>query len=288
MRSKANLKTPPTMPVFLMEPACTTLIQTIFKRETKMKKKENTTKLFMMVSLGLLVLSGQVLAEWTVPVPVTEVNTEYAEWTPFLSFDGLSLYFARGMTSGYYHFRIFEATRQQPYGPFTSVNEVLSKSGKHLFSPWVSPNNLRMYYFAQTEHPILWQIKVSERASVNDPWPQGTDISELNTLGRVTDPRLTSDELIIVFRSETIPGGQGGYDLWMASRPDRASPFDNVRNLAEINTAAHDVCPYVSPDGLTLVFQSGTYGDWKFFSSTRQSLSEPFGNIEQMPILQVP
>ena len=269
MRSKTNLRTPLTMSVFLMATACTTAVKTIFKRETKMKKKEATTKLFIMALLGLFVLYGQVLAGWTEPVPVTEVNTEYSNWTPFLSFDGLSLYFARGRTSSYYHFRIFEATRQEPYGPFTSVNEVLSTSGKHLFSPWVSPNNLRMYYFAQTENPILWQIKVSERASVNDPWPQGTDISELNTLGRISDPRLTSDELIIFFRSSTIPGGLGGYDLWMASRPDRASPFDTVRNLAEINTAAHDICPSISPDGLTLVFQSGTYGDWKFFRSTR-------------------
>ncbi|MHC4692692.1 MAG: hypothetical protein ACYS67_08115, partial [Planctomycetota bacterium] len=135
-------------------------------------------KTILVAILIVSVLCGLALGQWSEPVPITEVNTEYAEWTPFLSFDGLSLYFARGMTSSYYYFRIFEATRQEPYGPFTSVNEVLSTSGKHLMSPWVSPNNLRMYYFAQTEHPIRWQIKVSERASVNDPWPQGTDISE--------------------------------------------------------------------------------------------------------------
>jgi Tol biopolymer transport system component len=238
--------------------------------------------------LVVLGLCGLAFGQWSEPVSVTEVNSEYADWTPFLSFDGLSLYFARGRTSSYYHFRIFEATRQEPYGPFTSVNEVLSTSGKHLMSPWISPNNLRMYYFAQTEHPILWKIKVSERASVNDPWPQGTDISELNNLGRISDPRLTSDELIIFFRSPTIPGGLGGYDLWMASRPDRASPFDTVRNLTEINTVAHDVCPSVSPDGLTLIFQSGTYGDWQFFSVIRQSLTEPFSNIELLSIPGIP
>jgi hypothetical protein len=37
MRSKTNLKTPQTMPVFFMATACKTTVQTIFKRETKMK-----------------------------------------------------------------------------------------------------------------------------------------------------------------------------------------------------------------------------------------------------------
>ena len=225
--------------------------------------------------------------QWTEPMPVTEASTEYDEYTPFLSFDGLSLYFARGMTSGYYYFRIFEATRQKPYGPFTSVSQVLSSSGKHVFWPWVSSDNLRMYYFAQTENPILWQFKVSERASANDPWPQGTNISELNTLGRVDAPRLTADELTMFFDSPDLPG-EGGYDLWMASRPDMNSPFDEVTNLAELNTTSIDHAPSVSPDGLTLYFCSNRNGQYQLFKATRQSLTGPFGNIEHLPKFDTP
>ncbi len=59
-------------------------------------------KTILVAILGILALYGVALAEWTEPVPVTEVNTEYADWTPFLSTDCLSLYFARGMNSGYY------------------------------------------------------------------------------------------------------------------------------------------------------------------------------------------
>ena len=244
-------------------------------------------KAILVEILILSVLCGLALGQWSEPVPVTEVNSEYADWTPFLSFDGLSLYFARGRTSGYYYFRIFEATRQQPYGPFTSVSQVLSSTNQHLFSPWVSQDNLRMYYFAQTENPILWQLKVSERASVNNPWTHGSDISELNQLGRVYAPKLTADELIIFFCSPDIPG-EGGYDIWMATRPDMNSPFSGVRNLTEINTAANEVCPSVSPDGLTLLFQSNYSGDWQLFKATRGSLTEPFGNIEHLSVFDMP
>ena len=281
------------MSVFPVATACTTAVRTIFKRETKMKKKEQTTKLFIMALLGLFVLCGQVLAGWTVPVPVTEINTESAEeFTPFLSFDALTLYFARVHSNTFYYGRIFEATRQEPFGPFTSVKEIdgtLNSSPGHVFSPWVSPDNLRMYYM--NELTTRYLLKVSERVSVDDPWPQGSDISELNVLGdKPLTPRLTADELTIFFSSYNMQGGHGGYDLWMATRPDRFSPFGEVRNLAEINTAAHDMSACILPDGLTMIFSSNRNNPTNFqlFMATSPSLDQPFGNIEHLAFFDSP
>ncbi|MBW8041288.1 MAG: hypothetical protein FVQ85_14965 [Planctomycetes bacterium] len=250
-------------------------------------KTEKMTRNALVVAL-ILEICVSVSSGWSTPVPVSEVNTQYQEGTPFLSFDGLTLYFARTDTSTFYYARIFEATRSVPYGPFTSVSEVLISSNKHVRSPWVTPDNLRMYYAAQTETPILYQLKVSERASVNDPWPQGIDILELNMLGRLGALSLTADELIIFFDSPDIPGGLGGYDMWMATRPDMNSPFGQVTNLAELNTVTIDGGPYVTPDGLTLLFYSNRNGSYQLFRATRQSLSEPFGNIEHLSAFDTP
>jgi Tol biopolymer transport system component len=248
-------------------------------------------------SLGyeLGVSNQEVLAtgglEWREPVPVTEVNTDFAEeMTPFLSFDGLTLYFARVRSDTFYYGRIFDATRQESFGPFTSVSEVsgtLNSSSGHVLSPWVSPDNLRMYYY--TESSSGWELKVTERATDNAPWQIGTNISELNALGnRHQTPRLTADELTIVFSSYNMPGGYGGYDIWMATRPDRYSPFGQVTNLAEINTASSDHAPFVSPDGLTLYFDSNRNGQFQLFQATRESLNEPFGNIEHLSLFDTP
>jgi hypothetical protein len=229
--------------------------------------------------------------EWTEPVPLMEVNSELAtEWTPFLSFDGLRLYFTRVRSETFYYGRIFEAIREQPYGPFTSVKEIdgtLNSSPGHVISPWVSPDNLRMYYY--TESSSGWELKVTERATDNDPWPIGTNISELNVLnGLHQTPRLTADELTIFFSSYDMPGGYGGYDIWMATRPDRYSPFGQVTNLAEINTASFDHAPFVSPDGLTLYFDSNRNGKNQLFRASRRSLSEQFGNIEHLSFVDMP
>jgi len=242
-------------------------------------------------------LSGQEIREiyhtgmgdtdWMLGVPVTEVNTEYAEWDPFLSADGLSLYYSKGKTDTFYFHRLYQATRQEPFGPFTSINEIseLNYSGGHIQDPWVSSDNLRLYYM-RTEPGNYWRLKFSERASVNDPWPVGVNISELNVLNQVLrSPTLTTDELTIFFSSfptNPIPGGEGGDDIWMATRPDRYSPFGNITNQIGINTADNEGGPSISPDGLTIVFDSHRNGPSQLFKATRESLTQPFGNIEHL------
>jgi hypothetical protein len=248
----------------------------------KIMKTEIILICFML--LVFLALPDLTLAEWTEPVPVEEVNTEFPDTRPFLSYDGLTLYFSRN--DGL--FSIYSATRDEPFGPFTSVELALSSS-HHVYGPWVSPDDLRMYY--HEEQTSAWLLKMSERASVEDPWPQGTTISELNTLGNIHLPALTADELIIFFASPDTSGGLAGmgeYDIWTASRPDRNSPFGNVRNLTEINTSAYEQGPFVSPDGLKLYFSSNRNASSQIFMATRDSLNQPFGNVEHLSFFDTP
>jgi hypothetical protein len=221
------------------------------------------------------VLSMPALAEWTTPVPVTAgINTPYDEWTPYLSYDGLSLYFSRLYTNTYFDSRIFEATRSQPSGPFTSVQEVFSTSG-HAISPWVSPDNLRMYYHQESN---TWQIKVSQRASVNDPWPQGTAVSGLPS--GICFPSLSANELTIVFNNPSV----GGWDMYIATRPDKNSSFSNIRNLSEINTAGYEGSPFLSPDALSIYWSNGV----QIFEATRGSLNDQFGNVQHLSTFDIP
>ncbi len=248
-----------------------------------MKKKRIT--LYFIGLLALVVLCGLAMATWTTPVPVTEVNTEFYDSSPFLSFDGLTLYFTRRETDTFYHNRIYEATREVPYGPFTSVRELseLNSSVRNVIWPWVSPDNLRMYYSKSVARLIF-----SERASVTDPWPQGSNITELNALGKIYDPALSADELSIFFHSIDISGGQGGYDIWMATRPDLYSPFGNMTNLAGINTAANEMGAFISADGLSFYFTSSRSGESQIFKATRETLNDPFGNVEHLSLYDNP
>ena len=256
------------------------------------------TNLSFVITLAFLACYGSTRAvqvldqyQWTVPAPLPQVNSDSAEeWSPFLSYDGLTLYFARLSSKTFYYGRIFQAVRQQPFGLFTEVREIdgaVNLSRGHNLFPWVSPDNLRMYY--HNEFAGRFMLRVSKRASVNDPWPDGTSIFELNGLGEhLQAPKLTPDELTIFFNAYEVPGGKGGYDIWKASRPDRNSPFSGPGNLSEINTIANEGAPSVSADGLTLVFHSDRNGPLQLFRATQASLAEPFGNVEHLSFADTP
>jgi hypothetical protein len=238
------------------------------------------TMLLFSIVLGACMLAQAVLAQtapadlWTVPVPLAEVNTSAREWSPFLSYDGLTLYFAR-QDGAWWH--IYEAKRDEPAGPFTSMQAVpgsLNDSGHSVVLEWVSPDNLRMYYTAING---TFALQVCERESVDSPWPRGKPILELNSLGRrLVLPRLTPDENTVIFSASDIRGGQGGYDLWIATRPDRKAPFGNVTNLSELNTPAEEHPGCMTPDGLAFYFSSNRDGNYALFRATRPATDNHF------------
>jgi WD40-like Beta Propeller Repeat/PEP-CTERM motif len=224
------------------------------------------------VALLMAVLSVPALADWTTPVPVQSVvNSSVQEWTPYLSYDGLSLYFTRYINGD--NATIYEARRSQPSGNFTSVRQVLSSG--NVYHPWVSQDNLRMYY---EQEGSSWQVMVSQRASVNDSWSVGNVVSGLpNNIGM---PSLSQDELTMVFNNPNV----NGWDLYIATRPNKNSAFGTARNLSEINTAFADSSPSLSPDGLAIYFTSTRSGQALTYEATRQSLNDPFGAAQLLPI----
>ena len=168
-------------------------------------------KRLITICLAIVLLgSGYAMAgTWTTPQPVGGVvNTSADEGEPFLSSDGLSLYFERSSD----HAGIYQATRSTPSGPFTSVKEILVAG---TYYTWVSTDNLRMYYSGPG-----WNINMTQRNSVTDDWSMGTGISAPNALGMVCSPTLTADELTIVFVGGN-PTGNAGTEqiyIWQADR----------------------------------------------------------------------
>jgi hypothetical protein len=227
------------------------------------------------------------MPDWSEPMPLTELNTPFEEWTPFLSFDGLSLYFSRVHTDISSYGRIYQAIRDKRVGPFTSVRELseLNEAGSHILCPWVSQDNMRIYYMKQTGS--VFMLMIAQRSSTTGPWTHRSPISELNYLsGRGMMPRLMVDELTLFFCREATQEGQ--WDIWMATRPDSNAAFRLVRKVDGVNSFSHDISPSPSTDGLTLYFASDRTGVFQIFKATRQSLNEPFSKVEPLKALDTP
>ena len=172
---------------------------------------------FFLFLLLVAFCTAPTFSQWSTPVPITAINDPSAEdWSPFITTDGLTLYFVRVRSPLSYYGKICAATRKDIDEPFTSPRVLdcpLNNSPGHQLCPWVSCDNLRMYYHNENG---IWRIMLSERTSVDEPWPAGKSVEELNVLGnKLQAPSLTEDELTIFFNAYDIPGGKGNYDKAM-------------------------------------------------------------------------
>jgi ketosteroid isomerase-like protein len=110
----------------------------------------------------------------------------------------------------------------------------------------------------------------------------------LNSGGADGSPSLTADGLELYFNSNK-PGGQGGLDLWVATRDAASKPWGSPVNLGPVvNTAGFEVAPTVSSDGLELIFsdygkpRAGGQGKTDLWVTKRASRTAPWGKPENL------
>jgi len=76
------------------------------------------------------------------------------------------------------------------------------------------------------------------------------------------------------------PGGRGGADLWVATRPTKDDPWGVPVNLGPtVNSTANDEYPDLSADGLSLYFSSdraGGLGSYDLWVTTRVTRDDPW------------
>lgn len=219
------------------------------------------------------------LADWSTPVPITELNSAASESGAYLSADGLTMYFDRGsIPGGTSWFQLYTATRSSLSSPFTNIAPISELSATaHVGHPCVSQDGLRLYYEKN------WQIQISTRTSTSTPWSAGQYLNVLNSVGNVETPRLSADELTVVFDSPNGTGGHGGYDIFIASRLNTSVPFGNIRNLSELNSSANDFGASLSADGLSIYFTSVFSGQTLCYKATRDTVNDQFGGCEVLP-----
>jgi len=98
-------------------------------------------------------LSERINGTWSTPVPLnSNINTPYADMSPYLSADGMILYFSSDGHPGFGRLDVFISTREDP-GDWNSWGKPRNL-GKYINSPWndwdyIIPNNGDRAFFAQ-------------------------------------------------------------------------------------------------------------------------------------------
>jgi WD40-like Beta Propeller Repeat len=113
--------------------------------------------------------------------------------------------------------------------------------------PAISKNGLSLYFASARPGGLGgFDIYVSQRASVDDPWGSPANLGPtVNTASNEGNPAFSRDEHLMFFQSDR-PGGLGLIDIWVSYREHTHDDFDwqpGVNLGAGVNTAAGDQAP---------------------------------------------
>lgn len=201
-------------------------------------------------------------------IPLRSLNTADKELDPYLTADGLTIYFAsdRGGNRG-----VYTATRPSPYHEFPEAEIVQASSGADLpISPSVSNDGILMVY-AVPEKSRLWQLS---RSKGDGPFGN-KEIARADEQGERAwrSAQLSGDGLRLYWTEE----GDDSTITRAAVRPSAAQMFG--KTLAFDLPGHH---PHLSADGLRQFLFDGT----TLKRSRRGTIKQSFGEPEVIAELQ--
>lgn len=238
--------------------------------------------------------SGGLLCTWSgavtlgAPVAVTELNSASTDIEPYVSADGLTIFFAsnRGSTWDSY-----VATRPDLSSPFANVavNQQVSTDTDNETRFALTPDGLEG--FLATDQPggeggaDIWR---ATRSSATTPFALADfqPVAALNSAGNEWDPYPSGDGLRLYYVIQNWAGGLGGSDVVVATRTSLQDPFGTPAGVAGINSADKEDNPAVTGDGRVIVFgsdRSGGQGGTDLWYAVRADSSASFSTPQPVP-----
>jgi hypothetical protein len=202
---------------------------------------------------------------WSAAQAVAELNTSEEEGTPELAPDGKTIYLssARGSTAVH----VFVSTRAGPGQAWSApvpVTELSSPASDNCAA--ISGDGLTIAIDSERATSGDRDLFLASRAGPWAPWGNPAPVTELNTVGHEdSSPWLDQAARVIYFASDR----GGNMDLWVATRPDRATSFSAPSPVSGLCSSDSEADPWLSPDQRTIYFARNAGGNWDLYTATR-------------------
>lgn len=229
-------------------------------------------------------------SDWSTPVNVGPiVNSRFADFDPFISKDGLSLYFAagpgRGGSGGRDLWVARRASIDDPWEPPQNLGPTINTAA-HESKPTLSVDGHRLYFASNRPGGLGdWDLYVSRRRDKRDDFAWEPPVNLGNGVNSAESEEsavtLLEDDAtgatILYFGSNRL-GGPGDFDIY-ASTSLADGTFGPAALVEELSSPFVDQDPAIRRDGLEVFLASdrpGTVGATDVWVATRATTGDPW------------
>ena len=255
-----------------------------------MNSNRKTRGIFIcsLVAAGILLFTGSdANADFVFGTPTNMgpiVNSSGREDNGCLTADGLTFYFTSDRPGGSGGSDIWVTTRETIYDPWgepVNLGPTVNSSAVDV-APTIAVNG--ELYFSSNRAGGLGgdfglDVWMTTRASSSEPWSTPANLGPPINSTSDDSGKISFDGLSLVVNSDR-PGGSGGQDLWIATRPTLADAWSDPVNLGPtVNSTAWDWETALSADNRFLFFtsrRSGGLGNSDLWLTTRATTNDPW------------
>lgn len=248
----------------------------------------------LLLTLAVAPAGAQQFSDWTAPVHLANPNSVGTETEPYVSKDGLSLYFACSDCPGGYGGNDLYVSRRATVEDLWSPPENLGPTVNTAYNegnPTLSVDGHLLYFTSNRSGGYGGDdLYVSRRHNKRDDfgWRVPENLGPgVNSSANESDAALFEDELTgitTLYFASNRPGGPGGSDIYASVlQPDET--FGPAELVPELSSPRDDRGPAIRRDGLEIFFTSNRVGSllnlqfqpsYDLWTATRASTSDPW------------
>lgn len=266
------------------------------------RRLSTMTLLFM---LSAAAAYSQAFSDWSAPVHLAQPNSNATETDPFMSKDGLSLYFTcsgcPGSMGGSDLYVSRRADVDAPWGAPENLGATVNTTYNES-NPVVSIDGHALYFTSNRNEGFGTDLFVSRRHNKRDDfgWRAPENLGPgVNTTANESRSAIFEDEATgktFLYFASNRDGGLGGDDIYVSElQPD--DTFGPATLVTELSSARDDRGPTIRRDGLEIFFTSNRVGSilnlqlqpsYDLWTATRASVSDPWStpvNVDPSGVL---